>query len=692
MTRILIVEDERIVAWSIREILQTFNYEVVASVTSGTQAIQIAVAAKPDLILMDVRLEGEMDGITATQRIQMQLDIPVVYLTAYADDRTLNQAVATAPFGYIVKPFTRRSLRAAVETALYRHRSEQQLKASQQWFVNTFNSLGDAAIATNAEGQIMFMNAAAEKLTGWEQAEALGKPANQILTFIHAQTREAIENSLLQAIRDGVSVSCADNYMLQTKDGLERAIGDSATPIKTAQGEIIGGVMVFQDITERWQAEQALQSVTAGLEQEVQERTTQLQRALEFETILKRITDRLRDSLDENQIVQAVVEELVRGLGIRGGDTSLFNFERGTLDILYEYTMDQSSLATEIPLESYSDVLPWLQAGQSLQFCEAMPRPFVPTWEHWSILACPIQNEQGILGDLWLFKNPEATFSELEIRLVQQVANQCAIALRQARLYRASQEQIEQLKQLTCLKDELLSTLSYELRTPISSIKLATEMLKHTLEELGVLHEEENSALGYLQILEKEGQREINLIDNLLDLSLLDAGVEPLLLDTIDLRGWLPHVIEPFAKRTHLQQQQLELFLLAQLPTITTDLLYLERILKELLENACKYTLPGERIIVTANAVEQGVQLSVINTGVEIPECERDRIFEKFYRIPGQDASKYGSTGLGLALVKKLVKHLGGTIQVNSHSKQTIFTVQLPLESPKMNSDGLAKG
>ena len=120
MTRILIVEDERIVAWSIREILQTFNYEVVASVTSGTQAIQIAVAVKPDLILMDVRLEGEMDGITATQRIQMQLDIPVVYLTAYADDQTLNQAVATAPFGYIVKPFTRRSLRAAVETALYR--------------------------------------------------------------------------------------------------------------------------------------------------------------------------------------------------------------------------------------------------------------------------------------------------------------------------------------------------------------------------------------------------------------------------------------------------------------------------------------------------------------------------------------------------------------------------------------------
>jgi PAS domain S-box-containing protein len=370
MTRILIVEDERIVAWSIREILQMFNYEVVANVTSGPQAIQIAVAAKPDLILMDVRLEGEMDGITATQRIQMQIDIPVVYLTAYADDQTLNQAVATAPFGYIVKPFTRRSLRAAVETALYRHQSEQQLKASQQWFMNTFNSLGDAAIATNAEGQIMFMNAAAEELTGWEQAEALGKPADQILDFIHAQSREAIENSLLQAIRDGVSVSCLDNCMLRTKDGVERAIGDSATPIKTAQGEIIGGVMVFQDITERWQAEQALQTATAGLEQQVHERTAQLQRALEFETVLKCITDRLRDSLDEAQILQAAVEELVKGLGIRGGDTGLFNFEKGTLDIRYEYTVDQSSLATEIPLESYSDVLPWLQAGQSLQFCE----------------------------------------------------------------------------------------------------------------------------------------------------------------------------------------------------------------------------------------------------------------------------------------------------------------------------------
>jgi signal transduction histidine kinase len=211
----------------------------------------------------------------------------------------------------------------------------------------------------------------------------------------------------------------------------------------------------------------------------------------------------------------------------------------------------------------------------------------------------------------------------------------------------------------------------------MSNIKMASRMLEIVLQRLGML-DREPSLARYLRIIEDEGQREINLINDLLDLSLLDAGVEPLLPTLIDLRLWIPHIAEPFIERAHKQQQQLNIDLPDQLPVLTTDLLYLERILNELLENACKYTPANEQIIVSACAIPDGVQLSITNTGVEIPPQERDRIFDKFHRIPNNDPWKQSGIGLGLALVKKLVEHLGGKVQVDSHDSRTTFALLLP--------------
>jgi signal transduction histidine kinase len=146
-------------------------------------------------------------------------------------------------------------------------------------------------------------------------------------------------------------------------------------------------------------------------------------------------------------------------------------------------------------------------------------------------------------------------------------------------------------------------------------------------------------------------------------------------------------VAEPFIERVRQQNQTLTLDI-QDLPEIETDLSYLERILSELLNNACKYTPPQERITVSAHVEDEMFSLRVSNSGVEIAPAERDRVFDKFYRIPNSDPWKHGGTGLGLALVKKLAEHLGGSIRVESANQLTHFIVTLPLRfSQSQNSE-----
>ncbi|MCS6815379.1 MAG: GAF domain-containing sensor histidine kinase, partial [Cyanobacteria bacterium] len=299
--------------------------------------------------------------------------------------------------------------------------------------------------------------------------------------------------------------------------------------------------------------------------------------------------------------------------------------------------------------------------------------------------ACPIRDDQRVWGDLWLFKPAGSVFSEAELRLVEQVASQCAIALRQSRLYQAAQAQVTELERLNRLKDDFLSTVSHELRTPMSNIKMATELLELHLKHLGILPSApDNTASSlpvtrYFQILKDEGNREIALINDLLDLARLDANTEPLVLLSIDLKTWIPSLLETFVARAQAHQQSLTIQLPADLPNITTDAIYLQRILSELLNNACKYTPIGERIWVSAMATATTIALRIGNSGVTISDVECDRIFERFYRIPNHDPWKHGGTGLGLALVKKLVDCLQGTIHAEAGARQLQFVIQLPI-------------
>jgi PAS domain S-box-containing protein len=254
----MVVEDERIIARDILESLNRMGYEVPAVAATGDEAIAKAGAANPDLVLMDIMLEGDMDGIQAADQILRRYDIPVVFLTAYGDDSTLQRAKLSGPFGYTLKPFEDRELHTTIEVALHKHKLESRLKESERWLSTTLQSIGDAVIAIDADGKIKLINPVAEAITGWRRHQVEGKSLAETLMIVDEKTRFPIENPMIRAIREGEVVALKKNATLIAKDGTEKSIDDSAAPIKDDKGNITGGVMVFRDITKRRQAETAL--------------------------------------------------------------------------------------------------------------------------------------------------------------------------------------------------------------------------------------------------------------------------------------------------------------------------------------------------------------------------------------------------------------------------------------------------
>ncbi|MEB3210640.1 MAG: GAF domain-containing sensor histidine kinase [Leptolyngbyaceae bacterium] len=297
-------------------------------------------------------------------------------------------------------------------------------------------------------------------------------------------------------------------------------------------------------------------------------------------------------------------------------------------------------------------------------------------------LAVPIFDDQHVPGDLWLFKPAHQVFKTQEIRLVRQVANQCAIALRQARLYQTAQRQVAELEQLNHMKDEILSMVSHDLRSPMANIKMAAEMLQVSLKRLCIADTESNTTIvtsmeRYIQILSRECHRETELLNDLLDLARVESGNVSLDSVLVQLEEWLHSLLDAFDDGLKNRRQHLHILIPSDL-SIHTDLFCLERVVTELLHNACKYTPADRRIWVTAFATGTNIDLSVCNSGVEISPEECDRIFDKFYRIPHNDPWKQGGTGLGLALSKELVHKLRGDITMESSHNQTCFTITLP--------------
>jgi len=254
--RIMVVEDEGIIAQDIKNCLENLGYIVPDVVYTGYEAIEKAAVLQPDLILMDIVLKGDIDGIQTASEIRKRLNIPIVYLTAYEDDKTLKRARVTQPEAYILKPFEERYLRSSIEMALYKHKMENRLKDNHRWLTAVLRSIGEGVIVTDADCIVTFLNPIAEFLTGYSLQVALGRKLSEVLNVSDESTGMTAEDSVARAIKEDAVIT--QSIVLHSREGNKVPIDSSASPMHDEEGNVIGAVLVFRDITERKIAESAL--------------------------------------------------------------------------------------------------------------------------------------------------------------------------------------------------------------------------------------------------------------------------------------------------------------------------------------------------------------------------------------------------------------------------------------------------
>lgn len=251
---ILIVEDEGIVAKDIQQTLRELGYDPYAIAGSGEAAIVCAAERCPDLVLMDIRINGPRDGIETAQLLRDRFGVPVVYLTAHADDATLERAKVTAPHSYLVKPVKVSELRSAIEVSLYRHSLERRQQERERWYATTLRSIADAVIAVDLTGAVTFMNPAAEQLTDTPAEAAIGRPARDI---VHLEGAASREFPIDLALASGSVVHLPEAELARGPDDV-RTISDSVAPVIDA-GKMLGAVMVFRDVTAQRQLQSRLE-------------------------------------------------------------------------------------------------------------------------------------------------------------------------------------------------------------------------------------------------------------------------------------------------------------------------------------------------------------------------------------------------------------------------------------------------
>jgi len=270
MARILVVEDEMIIAQDIKKMLENHDYHVIGIAVSGKNAIKLAKESCPDLILMDIHLKGDQDGIDTVLAIHEFMDVPVIYLTAFYDNMLIERAMKTHSYGYIIKPFKEVEIYYLINMALFKHGMEKKLKISNEKYYNLFEQSNDAVFIYTIEGTILDINKKACNLLGYQKNELYQMNISQL----HSEEDSWVLKYSFHTMRRAGAVRF--ETQLKRKNGSLIDVEISARFFDERKQNIQG---IVRDITERKQVEANIRNLNMILEDKVRERTKRLQEA-----------------------------------------------------------------------------------------------------------------------------------------------------------------------------------------------------------------------------------------------------------------------------------------------------------------------------------------------------------------------------------------------------------------------------
>jgi PAS domain S-box-containing protein len=517
-------------------------------------------------------------------------------------------------------------------------RLARDLSAQQEWFRVTLASIGDAVIASDPDGRVRYLNEQAERLTGWPMVEAMAQRLADVFHIVNEDTREPVQNPAELVLRTGHTIGLANHTVLVDRRGGERPIADSAAPIRSADGRVLGVVLVFRDVTNERRAEEALAEQREW-----------------FERTLQSIGDAvIATDVNGRVVFMNPIAEQLTGWSLSEA------LGRSSVEV-FNIINDNSRRAVGSPVTRVlaEGAVVGLANHTVLIAADGTERPIDDS-------GAPIHGRDGrIVGVVLVFRDvSERRRGELERRDALQERERLLEAERAAR---GAAERANRAK------DEFVAMVSHELRSPLNAIYGWTQLM--TQPGAGP----EMIARG-VDVITRKTRLQTQLISDLLDISRIVSGKLRLDLEPVDVASIVGDAIDTVQRDANDKRIAIVRDLDQTVGGITGDAARLQQIVWNLLTNAIKFTAEGGQITVRIRKRGREVRISVADTGVGIRADSLSQIFDRFQQADQSITRRAGGLGLGLSIVKHLVDLHGGSIRAESPGigQGATFTVTLP--------------
>jgi PAS domain S-box-containing protein len=544
-------------------------------------------------------------------------------------------------------------------------RQEGELRIAAERYFTTLNSIADAVIATDAIGKITFINPVAEALTGFQLADAQGRPLAEVFRIVDGASGAELP-SPLQVITQGKSARLRDHTQLIARDGTRRDIDESGAPIYDARRELAGVVLVFRDVTEKRREESRRRFIADA--------KSLLSSSLDYSVTLASVAKLsvptiadwcAVDIAEANGTVERLALVHVDPAKLRWAEEVFTRYRspgsHATFDVIHSGRPQLHTDLSDALLQSMAVDEVHLQLLRQLGLT--------------SLMIVPLCHAGRTLGAITFGSTgPNNKFDAMDLSLVEELSSVAALAVENARLYREAQ-------QANRAKDEFLATVSHELRTPLNAMLGWAYMLR-----TAKLSDEKRSRA--LETIERNARAQSQLVEDLLDVSRITSGKLRLEARAVDLGTIIEIGVDAVRLAADSKEVRIQLLLEDDARLATGDPDRLQQVVGNLLSNAVKFNDRGGLVTVELSRVASQAEIRVSDTGEGIDAGFLPQIFERFKQSDAKSTRSHGGLGLGLAIVKHLVELHGGTVTASSAGVRqgASFRVRLPLAAVEARS------
>jgi PAS domain S-box-containing protein len=508
--------------------------------------------------------------------------------------------------------------------------AREALTREKELVVTTLASIGDGVIVTDNQSRVTFLNPEAERLTGWSNANASGRPLSVVFRIVHERTRHVAENPVEKALRLGTIVGLANHTMLLREDGAEFLIDDSAAPIRDKDGSLFGVVLVFRDVTEQRKAHEAREQLAA------------------------------------------IVEHSGEAIATKNLDGIIQSWN-ASAERLFGYRSDEiigKSVTILIPPDRLSEeeqILSRLRRGLPAERLETIRIKKDGTPIHVAVTVSPLKDPDG-----------EVTGAS---KLIQDISDRKRIERERQELLEREQSLRVQAETAARMKDEFLATVSHELRTPLNAILGWATMLSRDKYDPGIMPRG-------IESIERNARAQAQLIEDLLDVSRIISGKVRLDIKPVVLSAIVEEALDAIRPAAEAKSISLDINIDPAADELRADPARLQQVIWNLLSNSIKFTPPDGSVKLTGKRIDGMAEISVSDTGEGIKPDFLPYVFDRFQQGDSSMTRRHGGLGLGLAITRHLVEMHGGTIEAESDGDGhgATFTIKLPIPAIKENA------